>query len=355
MIKSLQVADNLLADSSFLKPHSREVLRQDILNVCLLHARLSFLFADSKVAAKAHFRREVAIPLGLSNPEDTPQELGLRYEDVRWTDFAQAMERQYNYAFDAVIGGPGEPMEYETTHTWAAAILLDLQQSLFVYELGTYGGGYWEQSIERCLYISELANARLCLETGEVFTHLRVTNGRDEGTTSSLELTVRQLALLAGMEEMSVRTAASRRGPNPLAASKDGPRTVFERSVAKEWLLAKGRYMPVRNSEQISVVDTMARSYADIGQFIEMVQSILDAGRIDGASYQTAMHSEGLQSLSEMQAAHLRNPVLMRAIATSLNLPQALFVLRAQEAATREELRALEEKAKELRSLMDGQ
>lgn len=44
----------------------------------------------------------------------------------------------------------------------------------------------------------------------------------------------------------------------------------------------------------------------------------------------------------------------MAEIAQYLHLPQEIFVIRAQEAAMRDELRALDKKAKERRSLFDG-
>ncbi|MGC4368000.1 hypothetical protein [Hydrogenophaga sp. R2] len=337
-------------DNSFLKPFSRDVLRQDILNVCMLHARLSYLFADVKTTAKAHFRRDVVVPVGLSYPDETPQDIGLTYDDVRWTDFAQAMERQYNYAFEAVIGGPGEPMENETSHTAVAAILLDMQESMLVYELSSYGGGYWEASVQRCLHVTQLANARLLLESGAVFTYLRAANGRDQNDASHEGLTVKQMALLAGMEEMSIRTAASRKGPSTLTPRKDGARTVFDRGVAKQWLIDKGRYLPVRRIEAASPDDLMARNYSSTGEFLEMVQSIVDTSAFDRSTFHLTVYGAGFDSLAHMQAEDLKNSTLMGEIAEALHLPPQIFILRAREAAIRDELKALEAKTKELLS-----
>ena len=185
-------------ENSYLKPFSREVLRQDILNLSFLHARKSFLFADGSKISEAYFGRGLKIPTAGNGPDLTPQDLGMSYELISETEFALALERQYNYAFDALIDGPGEPLGYETNHTWTAATLLDFKDSLVVSEIGTYGGGWWEESIDRCLRVCELANARFFLETGEVFSYLRGAKQNDDATSQD-GLTVRQMALLSGM------------------------------------------------------------------------------------------------------------------------------------------------------------
>lgn len=107
----------------------------------------------------------------------------------------------------------------------------------------------------------------------------------DDDSTSQDGLTVRQMALLAGMEEMTIRTAASRKGPNYMVSTKDGSRTVFERSVAKEWLKAKGRYTPVQRHEPVSATEALNRSYDDVGQFLDMVKSIADTSDDSRAGY----------------------------------------------------------------------
>lgn len=331
-------------ENSFLKPFSREVLREDILNLCFLHARKSFLFAEKENIAKTYFGRDVRIPMAGDSPDRTPQNLGICYDEVSKTEFAQALERQYNYAFEALIDGPGEPLGYETGHTWTAATLLDFKDSLVVSEIGTYGGGWWKDSIDRCLRICELANARFFMETGEVFSHLRGVKENDDATSLN-GLTVRQMALLSGMEEMTIRTAASRKGPSYLVSSKEGTRTVFERSVAKEWLQTKGRYMPVQRFKPESSAEAMGRTYENADQFLKMVKS-LNAGKGESSFRLTAgLKADGVTAINQLQPEHLANQVMMTKIAHHLGLPPKLFVVRAQEAATRDELRALEHKA----------
>ena len=340
----------LKIDNGFLKPFPRDVLRQDILNLSMLHASLAFMFADAAPLGRAYYRRDVETHLALPDFDLTPKDAGLTYDDVRWSDFAQALERQYNFAFFALDAGPAGPLKYETTHTWAACSLLDLQHSMMAFELESYTGGFWGQSIVNCLYVCELANARVFLEDGETFTSLRGAINAKEDTTTSIEgLTVRQMSLLAGMEEMTIRTAASRKGPNPLESMKDGTRTVFDRAVAKQWLISKGRYLPVHTGEEPVPYDVLSRPYSNTREFVEMVQTVVDAGVFDRAEYRNAMKSAGLKTLSQLEAAHLKNVELMHPIALSLGLPERMFAVRAKEAAIREELALLERQEKELR------
>jgi hypothetical protein len=230
--------------SALQPPFSKDQLRDAILDIFLLHIRISHLFASSENLLKA-FGTKSRSEDGphLWTPDLTPADFGLTHADVADTEFAKGLEQEYDFGFFGIIG-PGEPMHYETMHTWIALYLTDLERSQTVAEWEGYGAGIAD-SIRICLHTCELANARSTLERSAFASFQRLDEpGHDPEEHS---LTIHQMALLAGMEEMSIRTAASRKGPQPLETIKVDRRTLIEPAVAKAWLVAKGKYVAVRH------------------------------------------------------------------------------------------------------------
>lgn len=79
------------------------------------------------------------------------------------------------------------------------------------------------------------------------YTFDRAWGDEDNNSSEKAEgaLTIHQMALLSGMEEMSIRTAISRASAKQLSAFKEDRRTLIKVADAKEWLITKGRFVPV--------------------------------------------------------------------------------------------------------------
>lgn len=338
--------------TSFLTPFSRDQLHEDVLNIALLHLRVSHLFADSSAVwgllgktAERH----------MWNPDSSPADLGLAYVDFANCDFARALEQQYDYGFFAVLRKGVEPLEYESVHTWVAAHLMDLKNSESAAEWATYGADF-SDSVDRCLRISELANARLVLEgADQTFSYFsRVGRDKADAATAVNGLTVRQLALLSGMEEMSIRTAVSRKA---LEAFKDQGRTLFDPKVAKAWLQAKGRYVPVTVAGKSGGLQLESCRYSGTEEFIGAVRAEAERLSREAApdrheELAQIARSGGFAAHDSLSRDHLLNSDLMKSLATVLQLPPDLFALRAKETALREELARIEQ---ELRGASDAQ
>jgi len=332
--------------TDFPIPFSREQLRQDILAIHWLQMRVTSLFAeDSRVWAlvgKPAERDGLLWALDLG-----PSAFELTHEDVASSVFAKALEQQYDYAFHGVLTDLLEPMEYETMHTWVAAHLLDLSVSRFVEECEGYGGPDFSGAIQRCLHTSELANARLALEERETFSYFNSarSDGKQDAATALDALTIRQIALLAGMEEMSVRTAASRKGPTQLQTYKEDMRTLVRVDDARAWLKAKGKYVSVTRRWLTEELRLEKTRFAGVGELYEALRaqlayiSNLPTAQGDPLKrLQAAFEDSGLEPAFVVNAEVTRNKALLSKIADVLSLPADLLILRAEQAQLNNDL-----------------
>ncbi|MFM0140437.1 hypothetical protein [Caballeronia grimmiae] len=306
----------------------------------------------------------------LWDPEKTPADLGITYEQIRHTLFARYMEVLYAFAVHGRvdISGSVEPMHYETEYTWIAEELLDAAEGHVAEEWDGYVTGSGAHSIgsaNRCLKVVELANARCILENGEGFSYFRRRPKRDETTGRSKEdrpdlrsLTVGQLALLANMEEMSVRAATNPKRATRLETRSTPEGTRIAPDIAKAWLQAKGRYIPVVQYWSAGDVDLQSRRFKDPHDLLRALDqrrkalnarletSTLDAALVDaGIQIETAF---GEERLAEDVMARFDDPSCMTILAGLLELPAAWLVLRAREAATLARLAEVERELKVL-------
>jgi hypothetical protein len=202
------------------------------------------------------------------------------------------------------------------------------------------------------LEAAQTALARQILEEdGELF--YRFAGQGREG-----ELTIRDVALLARMEEKSVRNAANPKRPGHLKTqSKDGS-TYIDPEDAREWLKARGRYIPLTRGyteAAINLETTSFRSVYDAWQFIVARYRSL---ALTADEFGKLVKLEDLRDPPADKALHLdpddrvnwsfdftvdkaRNASLMKRFARALELPAELFVLRMREAAANDELAEL--------------
>ena len=328
--------------SAFPIPFTKDQLQQDILEIYLLQLRTTELFADiGPVWALTNKAPQVDLT-SLWNPEWQAKDYGLNYADISRTQLAKALEQQYDYAFHGVISVGVEMMTYESVHTWVAAYLMDLSTSQTVDEWESYGG-----PISRCFHACELANARLAMEGGEIFSYFAPAKDKDNDATAYKAVTVRQMALLSGMEEMTIRTAASRKSANPLQTYKKDRQTLISSEVAKAWLIAKNRYVPVTKRTNVTTLNLANTQFADINSIRDAIhRHIKDvAGRSDGQAVQLRIHAAltqlGYDNEVSLDRSAFLNTDLMTLIAGFLQLPANLLVLRAREAVLNDDLTTL--------------
>lgn len=286
-------------------------------------------------------------------------EIGLTYDDIRGTDLAKEMERLYHYAYFGRLDDSAEFMGEESVYNWLAAILFDILQSQSAAFWSNYYRRKTLESAQRCVLVAELANARNILEGGESFFHFSRANTKDDAAFDD-RLTVRQLALLAGMEEMSIRAAANPKRTNVLRAITEDGRTRFELDVAKEWLRSKGRYVPITRYQSEGDIDLVKRRFANPEELWDVLNARLQflsrseeeselAAKIVDLGLSLVPADAGGQSFA-VEEAQMRDPNTMKALANVLRLPGDLLVLRMREALARAELSAVEQGLRDIQT-----
>jgi hypothetical protein len=328
-------------------PCSLDELRKSMLALCVHHLRQSNLLTPGKHWPFAHHPQ--LDTGGLWDPDLEFDDVGVTFADIQSSSFVSCLEQQYQYGVNGVIAVGKEPLEYETQHTWIAALLMDWAYSQFVEEWESYGADLRSHA-QRCLLISELANARLILEGNEMgFSHFVMLGSKDQDATEFEGLTIHQMALLSGLEEMSVRTAASRKGPSQLITQKTSKgRTIVSREHAKAWLQARSKYIVVTRETEALRLDLSSMSF---GNLILLSNALYE--QCSGLSIQRGKPDLD-REVGLLFAKHGFNPnwrihdgaeacePLLREIAMLLELPVEMFLLRVKESALREQLASID-------------
>lgn len=337
---------------------TKEQLREDILNIYILQARTTCLVVPEGTIWPIAGPQRGTWAGELWDISLEPEWLELSYGDIRSIQLARALEQQYDFGFLGLVTEGLEPLEYETIHMWVAAYLMDLRDSQFVSEWESYGVEV-NASVLRCLHVCELANARLTLEDREAYSYFtgldgsgrtarKGEKGAADRATSLDGLTVRQMALLSGMEEMTIRTAASRPGPNQLPTIKDeNRRTLIKTEDARNWLKAKGRYVPITaHPESVDLATVKLRTVNDFNDLLlERMRHLVNAGSSIKSMEQAiadSMRAHGFEPVEELTREMLNSRSLIEQVARVLELSPEVLPLRARQAALQDELSELD-------------
>lgn len=286
-------------------------------------------------------------------PDDTVEDLGVSWEDVRDTEFAKYVYSMYQYGCLGIQDTSLDGMEDDGTYTWFSTLLFDMKNSAFLEEWSAYGGE-GQESARRCYEMAELANARCTLENGQPFSYLVSGNSLSDQGIEDGQLTVRQLALLAAMEEMSIRSAANPGRPNPLPIVESArleKRTRFDVGVAKIWLEGKGRYISIVQQHKGGDIDLTARRFQNIDDLARIVDdrlNFLSCGntpRPDLVEKAKLLHEK--YCIQDLDRASFQNQDFVRSLAIILQFPPELFALRVREMIARHDLATVERELRE--------
>jgi hypothetical protein len=291
-------------------------------------------------------------------PDHTIEVLGVTWDDMRDTDFAKYLYSMYEFGCLGIIDTSLEVMEDESAYTWLSAILFDMKNSAFLNEWSGGYSGEGAESAKRCYGIAELANARRVLESGSPFSPLLSAHGVNEQGIDDDQLTVRQLALLAGMEEMSIRAAANPNRANPLPtidAERQEKRTRFAADVAKTWLQSKGRYVPIVRQHKGGDIDLLTRRFQRIDELAQVIDDRLSylscgvASTPEVTEQAAELHRQ--YGITELDRRALSESGFVSALATILQFPPELFALRVRETVARDELACVERELRDASQL----
>lgn len=317
------------------------------------HERIPAIWASAGVTP--------ASPDEIYNPDWTVADWGLKWEDIAGLDFAIYLDNMFKYGQFGLLDMGWEPMEEGTGYTWISLVLMDMNSSQFLADWAEGFSGEGAESIARCLQAAELANARYVLETGGPFCHQL--SARERGDEMGVDgLTVRQLALLAGMEEMSIRAAANPKRANFLQTVSDNGRTRITPEVAKSWLKSKARYVEIRTVDSGRNDDMRKRPFNNLAELVKFFRSRALAFCVTHGCDMQVSDSRVLNFLEsgqhifsdspawgpEQQQAALRDPMFVQALAETLLMPAGLLSLRVREVLAKEELQFVQQSLREM-------
>lgn len=323
----------------------------DVANVFLHYVRNISWMTDVETAWAITKAPALAYAYDLMNPDCSAADLGLTHAHIKDTEFARAMQRMYDYAYFGLVHLGEEALEHESIHMWVSALLVDAASGAVSSEWGSYGNDI-ESAASRLVRVAETANARLILEGEEEGFYYFVSQNKDDKHCDTGQLNVRQVALLSGMEEMSIRAAANPNRVNQLKPTKTEHGTRFEVSVVKEWLKQKKRYVPVTKRWFVNDFDLTKtyKSWDEIAYGLETRYNLL--GQEQGyESLDERLAAIGLSPSGKrilLEKAFFDNEHGVRQLADILSLPQDLLVLRTREAMALETLRNIERDIKHL-------
>jgi hypothetical protein len=343
-------------NQGFPVTYSEDQLRHDILTLYVCQARVMGFMSDdtdpdSVVLGilKAQESKDSSL---IFFPDASVEEAGLNFDMIRETVFAKTIYDLYQFAYFGRVDLSEELLCFDGTVTWICCILHDLYKSTYLEEWDA-NGGEGKDCAKRCFELALLANARKTLEDGEILFDA-------PGQTNDDYLTIKQLALLSGMEEMSIRAAANPKRASPLETMKysDGS-TVVSLEVAKKWLIEKKRYVPITRFYGRGDSDITVRRYTSILQLIEAMNVRLSF-RISRSNDAEQVRNK-LQELQicfttitpSTMVVHL-DPVLIdfddaeknEKLAEILDVSSEVFKLRVKEAQLLEALASIEQKLK---------
>lgn len=345
-----------------------ETFRGDIVIAFVQHLRVTSWMAGVEriPAIWAAAGIEVARPEEIYNPDWSVADWDLHWENVEKLDFAVYLDNMFQYGQFGLRDTGWEPMEEGTGYTWISLVLMDMHSSQFLNDWSQGFGGEGAENIARCLQVAELANARLVLETGEPFCYQL--SAKERGDELGVDgLTIRQVALLAGMEEMSVRAAANPKRANFLQTVSENGRTHITPEVAKSWLKSKGRYVTIKSFDSGRNDDMRKRPFSNLAELVRILQS--------RAFSFNAMHGQDLRAAdpripdflengehvfsecepweADKQRAALRDPIFVQALAECLELTPGVVSLRVRELLAKEELHHVQHSLRQM-SLPSG-
>lgn len=340
--------------TGFPIPFTLEELKQDILETMMTllnQARFTFLRdreCDTKLWSLLS-STPLEYPSEFANPDNGAKDLGLTFPDIESIELVHSLVHFYNYGMHGILDESMIEMDdSEGLGNWASRILFDLHRSEFLADWIAYRGVDVQASVARCLLVTELANARLMLEGGGEGFYL--------GSQNDV-LDIRQMALLAGMTEGSIRTLAGPNRKNALITTKNavGTGVHIEIENAKAWLKSKGRYVPIKKTSARGAEDFTNRKFTSISEFehavyerraylnIQHGEEVINSRLIDaGVQSLRSNPASNMIRMDTLGGERLLDAELMARLGEALELPKELFALRAAEVVAVERLTEIE-------------
>jgi transcriptional regulator with XRE-family HTH domain len=248
-------------------------------------------------------------------------------------DSTKTIKQFYDYGILGVCEVPFENIIGATEWTFAYGLILDSSKSLLISE--SLNGEYVDAN--KCLFAARAFFARLVLDGAERV-HL-------EGNSPPEDmLSISEVALLADLDERTVRNATSINATNRLETALAGSTICIPRLAAIEWLKNKRGFVPSTFGKSAFGNDFLERnSFVNASQAGEFVRMKREELNLD----QSALSSADRVSLSKKDISNLESGKINISekefirIGETLELDGELFALRMLEVVKQEEIQSL--------------
>lgn len=340
-VETLMNNNTASAGEKFSPDITLEQFKIDLANIHLHHVRLVSHLADPEKAWRILWDRSgdtarVSAPdLSFMDPILNAQDLKFDFDGIRNTPFARTMLTIYDYAYlgrqDPALARAYENPQYQ----WSVILCSDAATSAISHGLQAMYNWTMHQSALNCMHVIEIAHARIIMEEDIPFCQLPDV----QELNAYGGLSMRQMALVAGMTEASLRSMTNSKRNNPLKTRKQGNTTYVDPSDAKDWLKATGRYVPItRKPDLPRTIDWAGEKFDSVASFNDALNRQL--GLLDKAALDIPDFAFTLDQL--------RDPALVRKAAAALDVDEALLQCCASEARHHEELRRLEQERRRI-------
>lgn len=335
-------------ESGFPVPLTLEDFQQDILNLFFFQVRTIGWMTDAETAWRITGKIKIG-DYDFFDPRQDAKEVGLSYDDIRRTYFAKCLERLYLFGYQGILDESVEPFDEDSIYTWMSTLICDMAQSHLLQEWDA-NGAFFEVSAQRALRVAELANARCLMEKGNYLYYFQ-TGGE---TTTRDALTVRQMALLSGMEEMSIRAAANPNRASPLVTFKEDNHTYIALDVAKNWLKSKGRYVAVTRQWTKEQIDFTKRRFMHFDDLFSVIhQRLVEFKHDDSRTRNAGEEFDALYARQNFKEGADKSQIFsnmdyVRGLAEVLEFPVDLFCLRVRELIVKTEAEDIKKALEEL-------
>ncbi len=348
---ALAAMTELSTPQAFPIPLTREQLHGHVVTVSVLLVRqIQFVLGRNSSANSAAMAQLLGLPDSMGqyigdvdlDIEDA-QGLGLSYAHVSASSLAQTMEELYDFAYLGAVKGSASELNSEGNASWVSRILVDLAGSHFVAEMDNYAPCL--EAVKALVEVCQTAQARATLEgiqEDDTFMDWSLPL-QHEG------LSFMQMERLSGMPEASLRTQANPKRANALKTHTSGRNTFIAREDAKQWLISKGRYVPLvnidRTGESVDLYNETFHRCQQLATRLDARLHFLLAGsqaqavreRLNAIRSGLVGWSEAAQvPYLDLKDSDFADRIFMEQIGDALDLPAALLALKSAALRSRE-------------------
>jgi len=245
----------------------------------------------------------------------------------------RSVEQYYDYGILGVRNIVPMSIMDGTEWTFAYGFLQDTANSILISE--TSGGEY--VAAKKCLHAAKAFFARLILDGNERVYLPGIILPNDM-------LTLAEVAILADLDERTVRNATSKNAANRLETSVVDSNIFIPRESARAWLLSKRGFVQTRIGEELPsqvVLNDEFTNPDEAGEFIRINRERLNLDHAALASKAGASVTKKV--VKELESGLIpNNEELLSAIGNALGLNGTLLALRLIEVVRKREMQELQ-------------